>query len=875
MKKALSLILCLLMLVGAFSSVSLAAGAAKDESAPVGTAENPYVAGSYYQLRNYIKEYRDRGEVVYVKLGDNLTYRGTEGDLVTNGADVVIDLAGYTISCETEYLDYMMYGKHGKFIIRDSGRYDLDKGQMVDGRIEYEYRKYNDDGWITFFNVSNMLAGDFVIEGGVLVNKNYKDTRIDSVYKGDSLVMTGGTLEGCYPIRFYNQAGQKSRITGGTLKTKLGPGIKVDEMGSSKLFTVEGVTMINATGKEKATAFEADFTKGYAATHSGAQAIAYWGGILGGNTYTYIDGVRQTKGDSGAVYDGDGGIRGPVFTDTYEIVSPTTVDTLSLTIKEPKAGETLRYNVTVPTDSAYFIVGYNRGQNWKNGVEWTKGDDYNTPYPVGTRFDGDKSYTVFIKVGLNDMKHTDFADPGDISATVNGKKAKVYNSSAYEMTVYYTFNVEMNKISEIALTLPTPKRGAHPSFDAAVPAGSLYHVQTEKNADGFTKGVSWTDVDNHLTTLTGSDIFGIGSYFVLIMVEVNAPDYTRFVDYTEVTATINGESATVIPYSSTVYGIVSDYEFSDRIKSVAVTIDEPLPDENPSYDVTLPADALYTVNIYDEDDPYSHNGVLWEEGKYVFPPSYTFVEGNDYTVSVTLEPIDKDNYRFADSNTFSATVNGNEADYRFYEGLCIVSYTFTVPTPPTIVDSVALTISEPKVGEQRPYTAALTGEGCEIEEYNTDVWAHGVRWQKEGYPLNVDDTQSFQPGKEYTVVISLVLTDEEKYQFAALDCFEAAVNGKKAKVTDFGDNNYGVEYTFTIPKSSYIIGDLNGDGEVTNRDAMILDRYIAGWAGYAEKIADMRSADLNRDNDVTNRDAMILDRYVAGWVGYDKYIITV
>ena len=77
------------------------------------------------------------------------------------------------------------------------------------------------------------------------------------------------------------------------------------------------------------------------------------------------------------------------------------------------------------------------------------------------------------------------------------------------------------------------------------------------------------------------------------------------------------------------------------------------------------------------------------------------------------------------------------------------------------------------------------------------------------------------------------------------------------------------------PTESYTVGDVNGDGEVTNRDSIILERYIAGWDGYADYIVNPDAADLNRDGEITNRDVMILDRYVAGWEGYDKYIITV
>ena len=64
--------------------------------------------------------------------------------------------------------------------------------------------------------------------------------------------------------------------------------------------------------------------------------------------------------------------------------------------------------------------------------------------------------------------------------------------------------------------------------------------------------------------------------------------------------------------------------------------------------------------------------------------------------------------------------------------------------------------------------------------------------------------------------------------------------------------------------------------DLTNRDSMILDRYVAGWEGYEQRIIIMDAADLNRDTQVTNRDAIILDRVAAGWEGYyDKYIIMV
>ena len=60
-------------------------------------------------------------------------------------------------------------------------------------------------------------------------------------------------------------------------------------------------------------------------------------------------------------------------------------------------------------------------------------------------------------------------------------------------------------------------------------------------------------------------------------------------------------------------------------------------------------------------------------------------------------------------------------------------------------------------------------------------------------------------------------------------------------------------------------GDINKDGAVDTRDADILARYFAGWAGYEEKILDKAAADMNGDGALTRKDGMILARKAVGW----------
>ena len=57
-------------------------------------------------------------------------------------------------------------------------------------------------------------------------------------------------------------------------------------------------------------------------------------------------------------------------------------------------------------------------------------------------------------------------------------------------------------------------------------------------------------------------------------------------------------------------------------------------------------------------------------------------------------------------------------------------------------------------------------------------------------------------------------------------------------------------------------GDVNGDGEVDNADAILLRRYVAKWKNIS---IHTDAADVNKDSDVDNADVILLRRFVAGW----------
>ncbi len=62
---------------------------------------------------------------------------------------------------------------------------------------------------------------------------------------------------------------------------------------------------------------------------------------------------------------------------------------------------------------------------------------------------------------------------------------------------------------------------------------------------------------------------------------------------------------------------------------------------------------------------------------------------------------------------------------------------------------------------------------------------------------------------------------------------------------------------------SKLYGDLNGDGNITTADSVLLNRYNAKWA-VAEQI-DPRAADVDGSSEVDVKDAVLLARHLAKW----------
>lgn len=100
-------------------------------------------------------------------------------------------------------------------------------------------------------------------------------------------------------------------------------------------------------------------------------------------------------------------------------------------------------------------------------------------------------------------------------------------------------------------------------------------------------------------------------------------------------------------------------------------------------------------------------------------------------------------------------------------------------------------------------------------------------------------------------------TDKEGYLNV-----NAKINGKPAEVLlDSSDKVAGFTFDFTIPKDDFMLGDVNGDGDITIMDATAIQLHIAQLEMLPEdKLA---CADTDGDGKIAIMDATQIQLFIA------------
>lgn len=90
--------------------------------------------------------------------------------------------------------------------------------------------------------------------------------------------------------------------------------------------------------------------------------------------------------------------------------------------------------------------------------------------------------------------------------------------------------------------------------------------------------------------------------------------------------------------------------------------------------------------------------------------------------------------------------------------------------------------------------------------------------------------------------------------------YNISVSHVEARTTD-GEKVEFSQANAVVTVVNYLLGDVDMNGEVNDWDAIVLNRYLAGWSTTINKAA----ADIDKDSSVTDWDAIALERKLAGW----------
>ncbi len=907
-KRLLSLLLCMALLVGLIpASAATAFAAETPQSASLGKGaddlattgdydytdpDNPYMATDLNSLKAVFEQERPKGTTVYIKLAKDI-FSTIDTDvsraiLTTNGADVVLDLAGYTMGITSNQSLSLINGAIGKVTIEDSRRYDSSKKQWVDGRLEFECKTKNMAYWET-----DVLLGEIIIKGGIIKNNNHSSERRDCVYSGENIEVYGGTLEADYPIYLISFGKlKKCVIHDGTLRVNRQVAILAYEgiILPDHHPVIERCKIENASGNEKVVAFNLNLEKDFSESHTASDAFAIWNSIVSPDTYAFIDGTKQPKGNYGILYNGIGALTGPLFRDSYVITPLDTVSTLRFDIDDPQGGNVIAYAASTPSRSPYQVEDYDYGTAWKNGVSWSY---FN--YPTDTlslvldssttnRFRPSVKYNIRIRVGLKDQYIAQFADLDELSATINGNTAKVTENLDGTLTVSCDFVVS-NVVNFVQVLVPTPVAGEAIPYSASVPTYAQEQYEVPALSSGtYQNGVLWSKNGVPLQP-SSAGVFEYGNKYTAYILVKPTPDYV-FPEPDELTAVINNRVAErVVNYGEYGYAFVYTFNLTNVIAGVDLTIPEPRAGAQLEWTASAPEGADYTVA--NQTSGLTSNGVMWYKGTTAITPGkkQQFEAMETYKVTIRIKAA---NGHVFSGEDMPVTVNGNPAEVSgvYSETDYLISYTFTAKN---LIDRLDITIPTPIKGGPITYKSTLPDEcGFELSDYTFDsddeYWRNGMSWWENGVRLQANKSYFFTAGREYDVCIAVNPTWEPQFKYADTSDMMVTVNGNPATI-ERATSCYLISYTFTIPAETTVptepstggedkptdptnpvvlglLGDANEDGKVNIKDATLIQKSIANLTTLTETGETLADADLNTKINI--KDATAIQKHIAG-----------
>lgn len=400
--------------------------------------------------------------------------------------------------------------------------------------------------------------------------------------------------------------------------------------------------------------------------------------------------------------------------------------------------------------------------------------------------------------------------------TVNGVKsdpATCGTTSGY-VEVY-------TEISEVEIYVETPVAGE----SATVYPEDVYWVP-----EGCTVGsIVWYE-NGEALNLAYAPRFEAGSTY-RVEVTLVADNGVRFADPLA-SAEISYKTAAVDPHGGNAQkGIVMSVDFGECpnvVPEVELTVTAPVEGNTPSYTIGCGSDAYYAVGGSGNYTEYrkwymsSDNDEWWE-----INGNHNFMSGYYYKFVVDIRTNNGYEFPLIDMGTIqpdvTATVNGYTATvHKAYEQdpsrYITVEYNFGECND-DVVENIAITnIDAPVAGQTPDYMANCFGTGYSMAGTNSGNWkVNGIVWLRDGniYTGSImDNTEKFQAGHEYTVMIDLVADSGYTFLFNHGNSIYAAatINGNTAQrnIENCSANQYQIWYTFTCGKQEIDTITLSG-----------------------------------------------------------------
>ena len=146
----------------------------------------------------------------------------------------------------------------------------------------------------------------------------------------------------------------------------------------------------------------------------------------------------------------------------------------------------------------------------------------------------------------------------------------------------------------------------------------------------------------------------------------------------------------------------------------------------------------------------------------------------------------------------------------------------------------------------------------------SDIWIY-TKPGAESLQVTFDARTNMEDGFDYLYIYDASGNQVGKYTGTVLAGQTITVPGDTVRiklVSDSSGNAWGFKVSRVQSAGDGMPGDLDGDGELTSADVVLLARYLAGAETLTE--AQLTAADLNADGVITSADLVLLARKVAG-----------